>query len=45
MMLGNIDHYTAQVEILDEKIAALCEPYERQIAQLDGIPGFGTTSA
>ncbi len=45
MMLGNIGHYTVQVEILDEKIAALCEPYERQIAQLDGIPGFGITAA
>jgi transposase len=45
MMLGNIDHLTAQVAVLDEKIAALCEPYERQVAQLDGIPGFGITAA
>jgi transposase len=45
MMLGNIDHYAAQIAVLDEKIAVLCEPYERQIAQLDGIPGFGVTSA
>src|SRR6266704_4043785 len=45
MMLGNIDHLTAQVAVLDEKIAALCEPYERQVAQLDGIPGFGVTAA
>ena len=45
MMLGNIDHLTAQIAVLDEKIAALCEPYERQVAQLDGIPGFGITAA
>ena len=41
MMLDNIDHLTAQIAVLDEKIAVLCEPYERQVAQLDGIPGFG----
>jgi hypothetical protein len=29
MMLDNIDHYTAQIAVLDEKIAVLCEPYER----------------
>jgi transposase len=45
MMLDNIDHYTAQIAVLDEKIAALCEPYERQIAQLGKIPGFGITTA
>jgi transposase len=45
MMLGNIDHYSAQIAVLDEKIAVLCEPYERQIAQLDSIPGFGVTAA
>ena len=45
MMLGNIDHYTAQIAVLDERIAVLCEPYERQITQLDGIPGFGVTTA
>ncbi len=45
MMLDNIDHYSAQVAVLDERIAALCEPYERQIAQLDQIPGFGVTNA
>jgi transposase len=44
MMLDNIDHDTAQIAALDEKIAALCEPYERQIAQLDGVPGFGITA-
>jgi transposase len=45
MMLGNIDHYTQQIAVLHERIAALCEPYEHQIAQLDTIPGFGVTNA
>ena len=45
MMLDNIDHYTAQIAVLDEKIAVLCEPYEHQVAQLDAIPGFGVTTA
>jgi transposase len=45
MMLGNIDHYTAQISVLDARITVLCEPYERQIAQLDGIPGYGVRTA
>jgi transposase len=45
MMLDSIDQLTAQVAVLDERIAVLCEPYERQIGQLDGIPGFGVTAA
>ena len=45
MMLGNIDHLTAQVKELNTKIAVLCEPYQRQIAQLDAIPGFGIITA
>ena len=45
MMLENIDHYSAQIAVLDQKIALLCEPYQRQVAQLDGIPGFGVTNA
>jgi transposase len=45
VMLDNIDHYTAQVAVLDERIAVLCEPYQRQVAQLDAIPGFGVTTA
>jgi transposase len=45
MMLDNIDHLTTQIAVLDERIAVLCEPYERQIAQLDAIPGFGVTTA
>jgi transposase len=45
MMLDSIDHLTAQIAVLDERIAMLCEPYERQVAQLDAIPGFGVTTA
>ena len=45
MMLDNIDQLTAQMAVLDERIAILCEPYERQVAQLDGIPGFGVRTA
>jgi transposase len=45
MMLASIDQYTAQIAVLDERIAALCGPYERQIAQLDAIPGFGVATA
>jgi SAM-dependent methyltransferase len=45
MMLDNIDHYSAQIAVLDETIAVLCEPRERQVAQLDAIPGFGVTTA
>lgn len=45
MMLENIDHYAAQIAVLDERIAVLCEPYERQVAQLDAIPGFGVITA
>jgi transposase len=45
MMLASIDHLTAQITELPAKIAVLCEPYERQIAQLDAIPGFGVITA
>jgi transposase len=45
MMLANIDHLTAQVKELSAKIAVLCEPYERQVAQLDAVPGFGIVTA
>ena len=41
MMLDSIDQLTAQITVLDQKIAEMCRPYERQIEQLDGIPGFG----
>jgi transposase len=45
MMLANIDHLTAQINELSARIAVLCEPYERQIAQLDAIPGIGIITA
>jgi transposase len=45
MMLDSIAQLTAQIAVLDGKIAEMCKPYERQIAQLDGIPGFGVTTA
>ena len=45
MMLANIDHLTAQIAELSEKIDTLCEPYARQIAQLDAVPGFGIITA
>lgn len=45
MMLDSIDSLTAQIHVLDEKIAQMCQPYERQLEQLDGIPGFGVTTA
>jgi transposase len=45
MMLDSIDQLTAQIAVLDERIAALCEPYGRQIAQLDAVPGFGAVAA
>jgi transposase len=45
MMLANIDHLTAQISELSAKIEMLCEPYARQIAQLDEIPGFGAITA
>jgi transposase len=45
MMLDNIGHYSAQIAALDAKITALCQPYQRQVAQLDEIPGFGVTAA
>jgi transposase len=45
MMLDSIDQLTAQVAVLDGKIADMCRPYERQLEQLDGIPGFGITTA
>src|SRR6266704_5564511 len=45
MMLDSIDQLTAQIAVLDEKIAEMCRPYERQIEQLDSIPGFGIITA
>ena len=45
MMLDSIGQLTAQITVLDGKIAEMCRPYERQVEQLDGIPGFGITTA
>jgi transposase len=45
MMLDNIDHLAAQVAVLDERVAVLCEPYARQVAQLGQVPGFGVKNA
>ena len=45
MMLANIDHLTAQIDELSAEDRVLCEPYERQIAQLDAVPGFGIITA
>ena len=45
MMLANIDHLEDQVKELTAKITELCEPYARQISQLDAIPGFGVITA
>jgi transposase len=45
MMLDSIDSLTAQIGKLDARIAEMCEPYERQLVQLDAIPGFGVTTA
>ena len=45
MMLDSIDSLTAQAGVLDARIADMCQPYQRQLEQLDEIPGFGTTTA
>jgi transposase len=45
MMLATIDYYTARIEELTARIRALCQPCERQIAQLDAVPGTGVITA
>jgi transposase len=45
MMLAAIDYYTARIEELTAKIEVLCQPYLRQIAQLDAVPGTGVITA
>jgi transposase len=45
MMLDSTDRITARVSELPARIGVLCEPYARQIAQLDTIPGFGIITA
>lgn len=45
MMLESIDGFTARIAELDTKIGLMCRPYERQINQLEAIPGFGSRTA
>ena len=45
MMLATIDYYTARIEELTAKIEVLCQPYLRQIEQLDAVPGTGVITA
>jgi transposase len=45
MMLATVDYYSARIGELTAKINMLCEPYARQIAQLDAVPGTGVITA
>src|SRR5262247_3891369 len=45
MMLGRIDDLTAQIEQLTTRIGQAIAPFACQVAQLDEIPGIGTTGA
>jgi transposase len=45
MMLDNIDRLTAQIEKLTAAIEELIAPFDRQVEQLDGIPGIGRVAA
>jgi transposase len=45
MMLGAIDYYSAQIEVLTAAIEELAEPYLHQVQQLDEVPGIGTICA
>jgi transposase len=45
MMLTRVDQYTAQVEELTARVTELCEPYQRQVDQLDTIPGFSVIAS
>jgi transposase len=45
MMLDTIDYHTARTEELNPQTGLPSPPYERQIEQLDGITGFGITTA
>jgi hypothetical protein len=38
LMLSNTGHFTVRIAVLDDRIAFLCQPWERQILQLDAIP-------
>jgi transposase len=45
MMLAVIDHHTAQISQLTEKIEKLAEPYLPQITQPGAVPGIGPVTA
>ena len=45
MMLDNIDRLSAQIDKLTTQVEELIAPFERQVAQLDGITGVGRTAA
>ena len=45
MMLAAIDHHTAQIQALTEKIQTLIEPWLHQVGQLDAVPGIGPVGA
>jgi transposase len=45
MMLDHVDALTGQVEDLTGRIEEAIAPFARQVAQLDEIPGVGTTCA
>ena len=45
VMLARIDQYTAEIAQLTTRIGELCQPWERQLAQLATIPGFSERTA
>ena len=45
MMLDRVDALTAQIQTLTGRIDEAIAPFARQVAQLDEIPGVGTTGA
>ena len=45
MMLARIDQYTAEIDQVTARIGELCQPWERQLAQLATIPGVGERAA
>ncbi len=45
MMLARVDALTAQIEDLTGRIEQVIAPFAAQVAQLDDIPGIGTTGA
>jgi transposase len=45
VMLARIDQYTAEIAQLTARIGELCQPWERQLAQLAAIPGVSERTA